>query len=317
MHRTLALGPASLTLVYGMNTVEIRSCLPGEAPQLTAIAHASKRHWGYPERWIEEWRESLTVTPDLILSSEVHGAAVEGELVGFYVLMPVRQRMELEHFWLVPEHIGSGLGKALFRHAVGVATSRGTRVIDITSDPNAEGFYRKMGATPVGRVFAPVDGEQRYLPRLELRLEGPPGGVAEPGRPNAQGPIAMMRLTLSVIDQPLAVCRLEADAALPQWIAGASFVSCTRTADELSVVAADDRVPDGVRCERGWRALKVEGPLDFSLTGVLASLATPLAEAAVSIFALSTFDTDYLLVKSADLDRALSVLANAGHRMQV
>jgi hypothetical protein len=113
-----------------------------------------------------------------------------------------------------------------------------------------------------------------------------------------------------------AVCQLDPTASLPAWvIAGSSaLVSVTRTAHELSIVCAQDNAPEeDARCERDWRCLMVEGPLDFSLTGVLSVLLTPLAEAGVSIFALSTFDTDYLLVRAAQLDLAVEALSVAGH----
>jgi hypothetical protein len=113
-----------------------------------------------------------------------------------------------------------------------------------------------------------------------------------------------------------AVCRLDADAPQAWAMSGSSsIVSITRTPSELSIVCAQELVPDGVRCERDWRCLSVEGPLDFSLTGVLAALLAPLAEAGVSIFALSTFDTDYLLVGAAQLDLAIEALSAAGHRV--
>jgi len=118
-----------------------------------------------------------------------------------------------------------------------------------------------------------------------------------------------MGLKLLVLPQVLAVCRLAPDAALPDWIdITAGFLTISRTADELSLVCDLERVPEGVRVEPGWRAFKVEGPLDFALTGVLAALANPLADAGISIFAISTFDTDYLLVRENELDRAIAVL---------
>jgi hypothetical protein len=120
------------------------------------------------------------------------------------------------------------------------------------------------------------------------------------------------RLTLRLLSGGYAVCRLPADADAPGW-AGGELVSVTRTADELSVVCREDEVPDGVRCERGWRCLRVGGTLDFGLVGVLASLLVPLADAGVSVLALSTFDTDYLLVKGADLTKAVEALQAAGH----
>ena len=118
---------------------------------------------------------------------------------------------------------------------------------------------------------------------------------------------------LTILPETLAVCRLGADDALPPWLPARGFVSVTRTADELSVVCVEDAVPEGVRAERGWRCLAVAGPLDFGLTGVLASIAAPLADAQISIFAISTFDTDYVLVKAEKLDEAAEALRRAGH----
>jgi uncharacterized protein len=112
-----------------------------------------------------------------------------------------------------------------------------------------------------------------------------------------------------------AVCQLDPNAPLPAWAALASsrLVSITRTSDELSIVCVQEDVPNDVRTERDWRCLMVEGPLDFSLTGVLSALLAPLADAGVSIFALSTFDCDYLLVRAAQLDLAVETLSAAGH----
>jgi hypothetical protein len=123
----------------------------------------------------------------------------------------------------------------------------------------------------------------------------------------------MMKLLL--LPGLLAICRLDPDAPLPAWTMSASpsLVSITRTANELSIVCAQEPVPDDVQREGDWRCLMLEGPLDFSLNGVLSALLTPLAEASVSIFALSTFDTDYLLVRAAQLDLAMEALSAAGH----
>ena len=120
-------------------------------------------------------------------------------------------------------------------------------------------------------------------------------------------------LTLSVLPNLFAVCRLASDAPLPDWATATDFFSITRTTDELSIVCRASQVPPEVQSERGWRCLKVNGPLDFSLTGVMVSLAAPLADAAISIFGLATYDTDYLLVKAEDLGRAIHVLTAAGH----
>jgi hypothetical protein len=124
-----------------------------------------------------------------------------------------------------------------------------------------------------------------------------------------------MSLTLSLLPGTFTICRLDPEAIIPDWAKAGGFISITRTSDELSVVCPEANLPDGVRCDRGWRCFKVEGPLDLSLTGVLASLANPLAEARINIFALSTFDTDYLLVKQEKATQAAEVLTRAGHRL--
>jgi uncharacterized protein len=122
-------------------------------------------------------------------------------------------------------------------------------------------------------------------------------------------------LTLSVLPGTFAICWLAPDAPVPAWARG-DFVSVTRTRDELSIVCAQANVPDGIVGERDWRALRVEGKLDFALTGILASLAAPLAAVGISIFAISTFDTDYVLVKARDLEQAMRVLQEAGSRIE-
>ncbi|MBC7742550.1 MAG: ACT domain-containing protein [Bdellovibrionaceae bacterium] len=122
-------------------------------------------------------------------------------------------------------------------------------------------------------------------------------------------------LDLDLMPQSLAVCRLQPNDGIPTWIQKSDFFSVTRSNDELSIVCTDVGIPDSVRSEKGWRCLKVKGPLDFSLTGVLASLVTPLSTAKVSIFTISTFDTDYLLIKNNDLENARLTLSNAGHRI--
>jgi hypothetical protein len=109
-----------------------------------------------------------------------------------------------------------------------------------------------------------------------------------------------------------AVCRLDRGAPWPAWARGA-FVSVTVTADELSVVCEAAAVPLAIQADREWRVLKVVGPFAFTTTGVLASLAAPLAQAGVSLLAIATYDTDYLMVKRDALDRAISTLEAAGH----
>ena len=122
-------------------------------------------------------------------------------------------------------------------------------------------------------------------------------------------------LILRRLPGQFAVYQLEPTAPLPGWAAVGEFFSITRTADELSIVCNQSLVSDGVRCEKGWRCLRVAGTMDFSMIGVVASLATLLSEAGVSVFVVSTFDTDYLLVKESDLERAAAALRAAGHQV--
>ncbi|NLW62925.1 MAG: ACT domain-containing protein [Syntrophomonadaceae bacterium] len=121
---------------------------------------------------------------------------------------------------------------------------------------------------------------------------------------------------LSIMKDTLAICRLDKDALLPQWALRSSFFSCTRTDSELSIVCSQEDMPANILCEKGWRCLRVEGPLDFSLTGILASLAAPLSAAGISIFAISTYDTDYLLVKEEQLGSAINTLRQYGHHIE-
>ena len=131
------------------------------------------------------------------------------------------------------------------------------------------------------------------------------------------------RLPLALLAEPLAVCRLGPDAPVPAWALASRPISVVaRTPEELSLLVAARSVPPedvreaGLRVEGGWRAFMVRGPLPFDLVGIFASMTQPLAEARLSIFALSTFDTDYLLVKAGDLERARAVLEAAGHVVQ-
>jgi uncharacterized protein len=127
----------------------------------------------------------------------------------------------------------------------------------------------------------------------------------------------MNSLTFLLLADALAICRLEANAPIPAWATGeAGFISITRNTDELSIVCPQAWVPKDVTQEAGWRALKMQGPFDLSMTGVLAPVATALAAAQVNIFVVSTYDTDYVLVKEAKLGEALNTLESAGHSVK-
>jgi hypothetical protein len=125
-----------------------------------------------------------------------------------------------------------------------------------------------------------------------------------------------MSLTLSVLPETFAVCQLEKNAQIPSWAFSGSFTSITKTANEVSLVCPEASVPALVRCERGWGCFVVEGPIGFSETGVLASIVEPLARARVSVFVVSTFETDFILVRKEMVASATRALIQSGHRVR-
>lgn len=126
-------------------------------------------------------------------------------------------------------------------------------------------------------------------------------------------PAAKRSFELSLLAETFTICHLAPDAAVPEWATQGQFFSITRTREELSVIAESAVVPERLRTEVSWRVMKVHGPFDFSEVGVLAALVQPLAAARVSVFAVSTFDTDYLLVQCSQLREAVTGLRNAAH----
>ena len=147
-----------------------------DAPVLTEIAHAAKRHWGYPERLIELWKPDLTLSGEFVDTHPVYCAVQESDILGFYALSRADGVVELEHMWVAPARMGVGLGARLFQHAIATARSLGGSLLRIESDPNAEGFYRRMGAHRVGEVDARPRG--RVLPLLVFELGAPDGDPA-------------------------------------------------------------------------------------------------------------------------------------------
>ena len=122
----------------------------------------------------------------------------------------------------------------------------------------------------------------------------------------------MKKLTLNVHKENYGICKLHKEAPVPEWVEGI-FTSITRTANELSIICLEEKIPKEIKCEKGWRVIEIVGQLEFSLVGVLASLLTPLADAGISVFALSTFNTDYLLIKEKDIDATVKILEASGH----
>ena len=124
-----------------------------------------------------------------------------------------------------------------------------------------------------------------------------------------------IKLTMKLLKEKYSVCRLDKNSIIPNWVMNGEFFSITKTEDELSIVCSQENLPHNmqhelanIQCEKDWRILKVEGPLDFSLVGILSSISSLMAKEKISIFALSTYDTDYILVKENNIDAAINVL---------
>ncbi len=124
----------------------------------------------------------------------------------------------------------------------------------------------------------------------------------------------MQRLSMRILNEEYGVCRLEADSEVPSWARNGEFTSITRTSDELSVVCSEKNIPEEIICERNWKIIKIEGPLDFTMIGVLAQISMILAKEKISIFVISTFDTDYILVKEKYLNLAKITLIKEGYK---
>jgi hypothetical protein len=137
------------------------------------------------------------------------------------------------------------------------------------------------------------------------------------GRRSAQQNLTMdpRKLSLKILPGRMAVCRFEPTAPLPNWFAEAGFHSVIRTEDELTIVCGEALVDPAATCENGWRCFKIQGLLDFSEIGIIFSITRPLAESGVSVFVISTFNTDYFMVKEKDLAKAIDALSAAGHQV--
>jgi putative acetyltransferase len=250
----------------------------------------------------------------LSLVAEVDGAVVGHVLFSELPILTDRgivPTLALAPVAVRPDKQKRGIGSALIRAGLAAARADGHRIVVVLG--HAE-YYPRFGfsAKLAEALSSPFSGRDSWM-ALELvpgALEGvvgtaqyaPPFGIEQPVR---------RPLRIRILGGTYAVCKLAATAAMPPWAKDGALVSVTRTTEELSIVCRAEDVPEGVACERGWRCLRVAGTMPFSLVGVVASLTTPLANAGVGVFVLSTFDTDYLLVKAEDLEKALSALRGA------
>ena len=152
--------------------IRIRPALEREAAALTGIAVRAKASWGYPATWIDDWRHALTLSAEYIRNHEVFTAEFGGEIAGLASLELDGRDALIGNLWVAPEYHGRGIGRALIGHCIVVAQKRGLATLRVESDPHALGFYRRMGATQIDAVPAPLPGlPERTLPILRFELD--------------------------------------------------------------------------------------------------------------------------------------------------
>jgi GNAT superfamily N-acetyltransferase len=143
---------------------------PSDAPLLTQLIRAGKAHWGYPAEWLDAWKNELAISPEQIEAWQVRIATCQGELVGFFAIAHHDGDWWLEHLWLVVTRIGHGFGRELFQRALAAAAELGAIRVRIEADPNAEGFYLRMGALRDGERVWTWAGTDRVVPHLVYPL---------------------------------------------------------------------------------------------------------------------------------------------------
>ena len=149
--------------------IHIRRALPDEADALTQIALSAKRHWGYPARWMEIWTPQLTFSLHYFQKNESWVAAVDHP-IAFYTLQVRDGNAWIENLWVLPEQMGQGVGKQLFLHATSRSLELGYKILQLEADPNAVGFYEKMGMYKIGKRHSQIEGQPRSLPIMEIDL---------------------------------------------------------------------------------------------------------------------------------------------------
>jgi GNAT superfamily N-acetyltransferase len=163
-------GPWDSASANRMNII-IRRVLSEEADTLTQIALSAKAHWDYPERWMEIWKPQLTFSPEYFEKNESWVAVDGAKPIAFYTLQEKNRNAWLENLWVLPEYIGRGVGKRLFLHAIEWVRQRGYKILQLEADPNAAGFYEKMGMYKIGEQRSEVEGQPRVLPVMEMKLQ--------------------------------------------------------------------------------------------------------------------------------------------------
>ena len=143
---------------------------PEFADTLTQITISAKRHWKYPEKWIQLWLPQLTITAEYVSENEVWAASDEGRIVGYYALRQVNRDCWLDNLWVLPGFMDRGIGRSLFEHALGRCRELDGSILKIEADPNAQGFYEHMGARKVGEHHTSVENQPRILPLMEIQV---------------------------------------------------------------------------------------------------------------------------------------------------
>ncbi len=150
--------------------MKIKRAHPEHADVLTGITISAKRHWNYPEKWMQIWTPLLTISEEYIATHETWVAEMGDTLTAYYSLNDNEEGLWLDNLFVLPEYIGQGIGNRLFQHALERSRARGASVLKIEADPNAVRFYEKMGAQKIGEHRGEVDGHPRILPVMEIRL---------------------------------------------------------------------------------------------------------------------------------------------------
>jgi GNAT superfamily N-acetyltransferase len=148
--------------------ITIRPAVPNEADILSQIAFSAKSYWGYPERWLEIWKSQLTFNPEYFQTGESWTAELDEVIIAFYTLREKNGIAWLEDLWVLPEYMREGVGRQLFIHAMNRSRELGRIILQLEADPNAVGFYEKMGMRKIGERRSDVDGQPRILPIMEI-----------------------------------------------------------------------------------------------------------------------------------------------------
>lgn len=150
--------------------VNIRRALPKEAHVLSHIAFAAKAYWGYPDNWMEIWKPQLTFSAKYFEEIEAWAAELDNIPIAFYTLEEKSDKAWIENLWVLPDYIGKGIGKRLFVHALSCARELGYAKLQLVSDPNAVGFYVRLGMEEIDEHNYPIEGQPRFLPVMEIML---------------------------------------------------------------------------------------------------------------------------------------------------